>query len=100
MRQMIILDAEDLARLKQGYALQLTSGLMLSLQATVKPPDEPGQDRREQKKQYMVRWRRRQRAKRAAVRKQIPCKLGCGALFSSAQGFGGHKAHCPNRRKP
>ena len=104
MRQMIILEPSDLDRLKAGEALQLTGTLMLSLQGTKKykprqavdQTANPDEVRKAAKRDRQARYR----ARKDAGREGTPCKLGCGKLLGSAQAFGGHKAHCPNRRKP
>lgn len=115
MKQMIILEVHDLDRLKAGEALELTNNLLLSLlvrrkgRPATESVDSSGlseseQAKKERKRLYGIEYRKRRAKERGREKPRratmpVPCKLGCGKLLGSAQAFGGHKAHCPNRRK-
>jgi len=105
MKQVLVLEQADLARLRHGELLQLTPQLSLSLLTIRRRAAHDGQvttkvllgeeERRRRKNAYSRKWRKEHPSYYSTARRAqaIHCP-SCRRTFNSKQALGAHKAHC------
>lgn len=106
MKQILLLEASDLAALKSGRTIELTKNMMLSLGVKFKPE-------REEKDKPLSNYMKRKLASqnggpvtatvqpdRKALVHNTPGKYSCekcGKSYTTPQGLGPHRRSCPRK---
>lgn len=102
MKQVLILEPDDLVRLKSGHTIQLTDSLLLSFGGRIKREKveangAPDDRRAQQKREYQARYREKMKGHRKTPK--YACPYGCNQYFVSKNSWGPHRKACPAYKK-
>jgi hypothetical protein len=99
VKQVIVLEPDDVQRLKHGETLQLTGSLMLSLQTTRKYKVNGVADNPEgltAKQIYQRNYRKTYKRKPVVKPQTFPCAK-CGKEFTSKNALAPHQFRCKGK---